>query len=826
MTYRAFELYDKLLERDKKDKKDKSDKEKWEEKARDYAMVILNRERGSKVTEALMLDYLLHSSKLTKSIISDYLPYKSASLQKGEKDLSEISSNYLKTQTHNISQDGIKVSKKTFQEFIIPPRRFYKVTHYKDIPMVNTYAGEKKGYLAEVFSFIVACTNRYDTFLDLFGGSGRVSMVVPKISGVDYFINEWNFTNVNYYYVLRNKELCKKLIEYIEDKQKELSDGKCTYEKLYEISDKIITVYEGTKLCDECINNVDVVEQQVEKAKNKDKNEQRQKCQNCDSDHEYSRCKKRGCYKKCKLYPSKETCKAIDKYTCNQTIEVWGKVLLDILSIPSSGMQPVYENLGDGRDIIVDTRFKNDIIELCRLYIEGNEKNENKISALQTNIRTTYDMNLTTEDKDKLRKYFNSENLKHHYSLSGDDKVEWAFSFLYKHSFIGQGGEPMKPTKESGKLQKMVKDFNGYRAQELLKVQKQFSHLTDIYNSDALDDLEFIIESFANRVPKKYQQYEKDLNSLKKDQLISDENLQNVIRLLGGKLSDVSKDGIKKVTALPRRFKTLLYCDSPYLNTRGYNPTSRTIEAGKADGCIDSESMGKLIARLINFWCADNDFIFSCRAGISKNNLLKNVETAAKKIDRKYEEDVVYPFGATFEKDFKWEDMVDLTKRDENSQLTVESVKGILESNDPLVYELLEQLWDICVKNADIYFEVFKKFEDLAKKSKNCKEKLYVVACIEKVEKFEQQDKVLKKEEQEEQDKKQEQSLIEILLKKLKVFEVFITNIEVPINNELFPSPNRSNSKYRFATYTLEQFNGYLRKYMMMSNTIDNWEWS
>ena len=110
---------------------------------------------------------------------------------------------------------GFTFSKKTLQDFALSPSRYYEASHYKEIEMINSYAGEKKGVFARALRYIVSFARDYDNFLDLFGGSGRASMVVPKVDGVDYYINEWDFRNINYFTVMQDDNLYSKLRTYI-----------------------------------------------------------------------------------------------------------------------------------------------------------------------------------------------------------------------------------------------------------------------------------------------------------------------------------------------------------------------------------------------------------------------------------------------------------------------------------------------------------------------------------------------------------------------------------------------------------------------------------
>ena len=123
----------------------------------------------------------------------------------------------------SVGNKGFKFSKKTLQDFALSPSRLYDALHYNNISLPYTYPGEKKTNHARAIRYLVAFARDFDNFLDLFGGSGRVSMLVQKFEGVDYYINEWNYTNINYYNCLRDNTLLALLKEYIKIRQRKLN---------------------------------------------------------------------------------------------------------------------------------------------------------------------------------------------------------------------------------------------------------------------------------------------------------------------------------------------------------------------------------------------------------------------------------------------------------------------------------------------------------------------------------------------------------------------------------------------------------------------------
>lgn len=138
---------------------------------------------------------------------------------------------------------GYTLSKKTFTDFAISPKKYYEMCHYEQIWLPLKYAGEKTGYLGYVINYLAQSAGVYENFLDLFGGSGYATLAVNQSPHIDYYINEYNFLNINYYHVLSDDTLYEafkveyqKVLDKIIKSDYDVQDGK----KFFNHCEKVI----------------------------------------------------------------------------------------------------------------------------------------------------------------------------------------------------------------------------------------------------------------------------------------------------------------------------------------------------------------------------------------------------------------------------------------------------------------------------------------------------------------------------------------------------------------------------------------------------------
>lgn len=684
---------------------------------------------------------------------------------------------------------GHRFSKKTFQEFAMAPSRLFDALYYDEIDLLNSYPGEKHNELAQAIRYLVAHARDYDNFLDLFGGSGRATLAVQKSDRVDYYINEWDYTNINYYKVLSNKKLLLLLKKYF----KKLQDN--------------ITL---------------------------------------DNGYDWHRAARKLCGMRSYIYTE---------------------------DLPVAGQTP-YKPF---------------------------DVTEHNIDAIYKKAKEEW---LPASVRDSWRAAVPSLNTFKYNSLSDEKKAKWALAFIFKYAFSGTGGKNMSaligispkekiegiPQTKLSKKQSTLRKFKSYNFDNIMLAHKEFSRVKEFYNSDALFNFEFLIDSFMDKAPARYAGLEADIRAIRKGEKsgegISDE-LKDIIRRLGGTFDENGKL-IRKA----RNFRTLIYCDSPYLNTEGYGAEFEEVSAeekayaeeedskddsimklpaeleealkkelegevvekpeileeetketdssstgtststegsatankfhntsGEADGLINPEAMKKLIERLMKFYKAGNDFIFSCRPTVTHNE-----QSHIKRINKKVEStESLDDVGVN-----SYADVIDLSIRDEEGYLTLESFKKVSADWEGVTY-FLKDIFTYCVQNAEIYECVFKYFEDLLEGQETARlEALteYKAAVskgdLEKVEELEKEGDLLKKKELYVLAViKGDTADVSDYLTTLDSLEVFITTIAVPPLAESFIKVGK---KHRFEVYKLKDFNDIMRQKAIMSPHAKKWE--
>jgi hypothetical protein len=362
-------------------------------------------------------------------------------------------------------------------------------------------------------------------------------------------------------------------------------------------------------------------------------------------------------------------------------------------------------------------------------------------------------------------------NYKKYQTISNEEKVTGAVSYTYIHSFQTSGGHNVKGAVNDTSLKRFCKlSIDEYTLfHEKLKRVKYF------YNCDALGENEFILEYLTDKAPTRYEKIEtvsKDIRKGVKQFEDCDSDEKELLRLLGGK-----KD------KLPRPFRTLIYSDSPYLETKGYRA-----------GGIDETQMKRLIGKLVDSSIKESHFIFSCRAGKSiQGGKYTNIAEVIGRIEKLPRENgeiqldcgKIYTDTGYLNDDGNWKNVK-----------AQSSMKSAL---------------DLLVGNQSIYENVFQEFERQKKEGlKQC----YVLVCINEKSLDESV-----KERNEQEDK------VKCLLTKCYMFEVFITDFDFIVPNrykytsaQKYNSNNKGKADYTFAKYEISEFCKLLNKYMFKSS--------
>lgn len=393
---------------------------------------------------------------------------------------------------------------------------------------------------------------------------------------------------------------------------------------------------------------------------------------------------------------------------------------------------------------------------------------------------------------------------------SDEEKVAAALAFTFMQSFQTTGGSCDKGAINETKLQR----FCRLSIDEYKLFHKKMKRIKEFYNCDALGNTEFIIEYLTDKAPTRYKKVEtlsKDIRSGKKKYQDCSDDEKKLLRLLGG---TEKKE--------PRPFRTLIYSDSPYLETAGY----------KAGG-IDDVTMRTLIERLVTASLKGSHFIFSCRAGKSiENDTYTKIEDVTRRV-------------------------IDNFRR-ENGQIELEyneiyTDNGHYENppNDEFAdvwkpakaKPTMHVILDLLTGNHAIYENVFKEFEKNKKEDRlsECQ----VLVCINEkdIDEINKKDKdetnkkdteELNKEKLSEKElkdylKKITEEKVVALLKKAYVMEVFITDFDFIVPNRYkytqskkVKQDTKSKQDFTFAKYGISEFCKLLDKYMFKSNRVQS----
>lgn len=87
---------------------------------------------------------------------------------------------------------GVSITHNFFTRLGHTPTQYQAMDAHKIPKSVISYMGAKRGGLGIAIKNLVYQAGEYDTFYDIFGGSGAASLAVNKISKKNYIYNELN----------------------------------------------------------------------------------------------------------------------------------------------------------------------------------------------------------------------------------------------------------------------------------------------------------------------------------------------------------------------------------------------------------------------------------------------------------------------------------------------------------------------------------------------------------------------------------------------------------------------------------------------------------
>ena len=147
--------------------------------------------------------------------------------------------NYMKDRSNSeynykIFSSGKKML--TYKWRIKPTSMYNDSTYYApEVPF--DYAGHKDGFLGYAVKEILS-TLDYDTYADVFGGSGRALLQYPFNKNITYHINDLNKYNVALWYCLQDKYLYKEMLAKLSEKQKDFIELQFKIEDYINYTDK------------------------------------------------------------------------------------------------------------------------------------------------------------------------------------------------------------------------------------------------------------------------------------------------------------------------------------------------------------------------------------------------------------------------------------------------------------------------------------------------------------------------------------------------------------------------------------------------------------
>ncbi len=372
---------------------------------------------------------------------------------------------------------------------------------------------------------------------------------------------------------------------------------------------------------------------------------------------------------------------------------------------------------------------------------------------------------------------------------TNDSKIKAAMAFVFLNSFKTGGGKSEHGAVKKSKL----KTFCSYPIENFDKAHEKFMNLL-LYNSDALYDDEFIIKGFCNRASDMYKPFDQYIKMLQVGQplpnnLSSDE--VEDIEAMAGRLGYSKRSKNKK----PRNYRTLIYSDSPYLETEGYGK-KQNVNAKKkktADGNIDVDGMHTLIERLLIFSSEDNNFIFSCRATAAKmNNAYEKMNLI---VNQHYN---INNYQRTTNGE------VSINIKDEFACLPRYKKNG--DYKDTIdAGKYLNYFLKMLSSNQSIYENLFLRFRDRAK---IYNKQLYILVCLKYKGAYKQF--------------QEKSSLLNKILGVSDSLEVFITDFD-------FAEPfayvaSEKDEKYKFVKYTIEDFCEVLRTQLLHSSVAHEYK--
>lgn len=111
-----------------------------------------------------------------------------------------------------LNKQGVPISHNFFSRMQNTPSQYINKSTHKQVELPTNYMGQKHEELGAAINNLVYQAGKYNTFVDMFGGSGSATMAVARNRCAKYIYNEKNRSVFNLFDVMADAKLHKELI--------------------------------------------------------------------------------------------------------------------------------------------------------------------------------------------------------------------------------------------------------------------------------------------------------------------------------------------------------------------------------------------------------------------------------------------------------------------------------------------------------------------------------------------------------------------------------------------------------------------------------------
>lgn len=455
---------------------------------------------------------------------------------------------------------------------------YVEMLKYRQPEMLFKYNGAKHKELGVALKNLVYQAGAYNTFVDVFGGSGAASVAFPRRRNTKYYYNDIDKDLTNLFEILVDEKKHLKLIEYLGYLQEDLKGERDWEEDLVNTADYLENLNlneEAQKFYIKLWNK-----------KKKDKDNLQNISDILDADIPD--------ITKSNYYTEIRKQRLVGDLIIEADLNVDFNSIIDFMSKLHDIVIKNKENYRGSDDflkVVFENSFKVPLSSfLIQSYFENYSNILNFIKLNTINIEIAniiYTDNSNTEILSAVEHQARAKQLRFY---------EWYAYFCN----IRSGSTTYSDETLLGVATVFYYSFVTNGSADISDILRNYIDTNEIYadGSQKSDGLQtFIEKDFSVIIKNLYSKMKKNDKLLAKRQSNSDKSLdtRTVIE---------TKNCFELLDIYSKEDKTLIYSDSPYLNTTGYKA-----------GIFTKEDMDKLIKALFS---SNNKFIFSCRACLSK----------------------------------------------------------------------------------------------------------------------------------------------------------------------------------------------------------------